>query len=122
MPHLGAPANLQVGAIGKLFFEPLTLLPHGILHVGLLYPGFTGKSQIHAIEDPRCLPSLQGLSIDVIYVLPSAPEEQVGRCTCLAFPDVHLSVLKEADEGDDASARSHADQRGLRLVCRQVKH
>ena len=81
MSHLGAPANVQVGAIGKLFFEPLTQLPHGILHVGLLDTGFTGEGQVHASEDPGRLPGLQGLSIDVVDVLPSAPEEEVGRCT-----------------------------------------
>ena len=75
MSHLGAPAYVQVGAIIKLFFEPLTLVSHGILHVGLLDTGFTGEGQVHAGEDPGCLPGLQGLSIDVIDILPSAPEE-----------------------------------------------
>ena len=81
MSHLGAPANVQVGSIGKLFFKPLTLVPHGILHVGLLDTRFTGQCKVHAGEHPGCLPGLQGLSIYVIDVLPSAPEEQVGRRT-----------------------------------------
>ena len=75
MSHFGAPANVQVGAIGKLIFEPLTLVSHGILHVGLLDTGLTRQGQVHTGEDPGCLPGLQGLSIDVIDVLPSAPEE-----------------------------------------------
>jgi hypothetical protein len=51
------------------------------LHVGLLDTGLTRQGQVHTGEDPGCLPGLQGLSIDVIEFLSSAPKEQVGWCT-----------------------------------------